>query len=419
VRENGRGERAAERRKSQSAIFRATVTIGVLALAAGGYLGFTAMVRTTAASSASSSVCMNPYRVGTASPTAETTSPSPLPSGVEPITAPAHSKTTSANPDELWIDSAQGDSIGRGRSADYTGKNTFFSGTVYNILASAGPWRLEIDSGNAARFLCGTFTGATENRPADTPYISMSGDGAGCNTTTGSFTIYEIAFDARGEITRLNMTFDQTCDASTGPMVGLVRFNATTPTPVPDLPASAEPSNVLTPSPVPTSTFSGFTSANADEFEFRSDPNSSVGLGRSADSTGREVTVSGSANAAQIVAGGWTMELDAAHESRFAEGTYQTGPIATASQASISVFGGGRDCPAPYGTLTIYQLATDSSGRITRLNATFSESCDSRNGPPLVGYIRFNATEPTPIPVLIPSSTDAGDAGESSGAGDA
>lgn len=145
------------------------------------------------------------------------------------------------------------------------------------MLVTAGPWRLEIESGSAARFLCGTFTGAAGNRPADNPYIPMSGNGAACDNTSGSFTIYQIAFDKRGKITRLNMTFNQTCDVSSGPMVGLVRYNATTPTPVPDLPSSVKPITVPA--------HSGSTSANADELSVQSAPGDVIGGGRPADFT--------------------------------------------------------------------------------------------------------------------------------------
>jgi len=81
----------------------------------------------------------------------------------------------------------------------------------------------------------------------------VSGDFRGCNNDYGSFTIIEIS------ATSVNATFSQTCESTTAPpLVGFVRFNATTPTPVPSLPSSAQP---ITP---PAN--SGTTSANADEF---------------------------------------------------------------------------------------------------------------------------------------------------------
>ena len=67
----------------------------------------------------------------------------------------------------------------------------------------------------------------------------------------------------------------------------------------------------------------------------------------------------------------------------------------------ISITGGSRGCGNDYGTFTIYQIASDASGAVTRLNATFNQACGSTFAPPLVGFIRFNATTPTPTPVPV------------------
>ena len=77
---------------------------------------------------------------------------------------------------------------------------------------------------------------ATGTIPGAGPSMDIEGDGRGCDSTRGSFTIYQIASGPDGAITQLNATFSQTCDNSAGPLVGLIRYNATIPTPVPVLP---------------------------------------------------------------------------------------------------------------------------------------------------------------------------------------
>jgi hypothetical protein len=174
-------------------------------------------------------------------------------------------------------------------------------------------------------------------------------------------------------------------------LVGFVRFNATTPTPVPALPPASGPSALAT---------SGATSANADEFSFKSAADSTVGLGRSDDETGPAVAVSGDLNSVQVTAGLWTVQLMAPIGKHLAPGTYTAQPSYSSAAAELSVQGGGRDCTASYGTFRIYQIAANASGAVTQLNAIFSETCDSSFAPPLVGFVRFNATTPTPVPVL-------------------
>ena len=59
------------------------------------------------------------------------------------------------------------------------------------------------------------------------PGIDISGDGRGCNNTSGRFDVKDIAFSGGG-VTRLWLTWEQNCDGS-GPMFGEVRI--TTPAP--------------------------------------------------------------------------------------------------------------------------------------------------------------------------------------------
>jgi hypothetical protein len=175
-----------------------------------------------------------------------TTIPTPvpsLPSSAQPVTPPPHSGTTSAHPDELsWL-SAPGDYVGGGQPVDYTGSSVRVGGSLGSVEVNVGGvgfawWTLQLTAPEGQQLTPGTYPDATGTIPSAGPGIDISGDGRGCDITRGSFTIYQIASGPDGAITQLNATFSQTCDNSAGSLAGLIRYNATIPTPVPVLPAS-------------------------------------------------------------------------------------------------------------------------------------------------------------------------------------
>jgi hypothetical protein len=100
-----------------------------------------------------------------------------------------------------------------GVSVFFFGSNHFFS------LDFAAPSGLPLT--------VGTYTGATRDpfqAPTD-PGLAVFGDGFGCNTLTGSFTVLEAVYDASGVVS-FDATFTQFCDGSIIPMTGEIRFNA-------------------------------------------------------------------------------------------------------------------------------------------------------------------------------------------------
>jgi hypothetical protein len=67
--------------------------------------------------------------------------------------------------------------------------------------------------------------------------LSVYGNGAGCDTVTGKFSVEELARDPVSGITRFSATFEQHCEGATPALRGVVNFQATgmpDPTPTPD-----------------------------------------------------------------------------------------------------------------------------------------------------------------------------------------
>ena len=57
------------------------------------------------------------------------------------------------------------------------------------------------------------------------PGLSLSGDGRGCNTLTGRFTVYDMAVGANGVIDRFSATYEQHCEGAVAAAVGQISIN--------------------------------------------------------------------------------------------------------------------------------------------------------------------------------------------------
>jgi hypothetical protein len=73
----------------------------------------------------------------------------------------------------------------------------------------------------------GEYSGATRAAFAEpgTPGLEVSGNGVGCNTLTGHFTVHDVVF-APGDVVRaLSVDFEQHCDGEAAALRGSVRLN--------------------------------------------------------------------------------------------------------------------------------------------------------------------------------------------------
>ena len=314
-----------------------------------------------------------------------------------PASCPRTTTTASAEPASMpgnvfGVSSAPGNKIDGGHTIQWGGPALTVSGTASGVQISAEGWAIELDPAHGGALGCGTYPDAAESRLGTTPYLSVSIDSIDCGAAEGTFTIHQIAFTPRGAIGLLNADFSQRCTANSAPLVGYVRYGATAPTRLPALPSTAEP--VTAPAHVAT------TSTDFDEFYASSSQGDIVGQGRHGDIIGGSVVVEGNLGQVHISAAGWTAVLAPRTGEQLVPGTYIGAVRLSSSSAPEIMVGGISDsCETNvYGTFTIYQISADAGGRVTALNATFSQSCNTPSAPPLVGYIRFHATEPTPVP---------------------
>ena len=89
-------------------------------------------------------------------------------------------------------------------------------------------WLVDFAAPGSQPLTIGTYTGATRFpfQAFNEPGLSIAGDGAGCNTVTGSFTVLEINYAPGGGIDSFDATFEQHCEGASPALRGEFRFNA-------------------------------------------------------------------------------------------------------------------------------------------------------------------------------------------------
>lgn len=136
--------------------------------------------------------------------------------------------------------STAGDYIGQGETHLYLTPNntvqasgTFRPGISFHIETVAGGW-LDLALGAPANAVLvpGTYEGATRfpfAAPSE-PGLDFGGNGRGCNTIHGRFTVHEASYAPDGSIERFAADFEQHCEtADSPPLFGEIRYNSTVP----------------------------------------------------------------------------------------------------------------------------------------------------------------------------------------------
>ncbi|MGA4956053.1 hypothetical protein [Streptomyces lavendulocolor] len=77
-------------------------------------------------------------------------------------------------------------------------------------------WHLDLSAPAGRPLTTGTYTDATRHPFNEAgPGLSLGGNGRGCNTLTGSFTITALEFGPQGYVKTLDATFEQHCEGGT------------------------------------------------------------------------------------------------------------------------------------------------------------------------------------------------------------
>jgi hypothetical protein len=128
-----------------------------------------------------------------------------------------------------------GDYIGAGTSRSYAGDTTLFglTGTVtggvqFSVSGLRDTWTVWLMPPAGGRLKVGTFAN-TRRAPFQTgtsPGLDVSGNGRGCNTSTGSFTISVLSVDTSGTVTAIAGSYVQHCEGVVPALHGTFHYLA-------------------------------------------------------------------------------------------------------------------------------------------------------------------------------------------------
>jgi Putative Ig domain len=144
-----------------------------------------------------------------------------------------------AQVNSLSLVSDPGDFVGQGQTLflvpdnGITATGTSSSGVVqvFFFTSSGEFWFLDFAAPIGQPLAAGTYSGAAlyPFEAPGQPGLSVSGDGRGCSTITGSFTVVEIGYLSNGNVGSLDATFEQHCDGAAPALRGELKFNAPFP----------------------------------------------------------------------------------------------------------------------------------------------------------------------------------------------
>jgi hypothetical protein len=129
------------------------------------------------------------------------------------------------------LDSEVGDFIGDGQSYTFTSGNATIGATgddtALTVTASDATHTFSADlaAPTGGALTEGMTYTTTRLGDATNAGLDVSGDGNGCNTSTGTMTVHEISL-AGGSLATLAVTYEQHCEGATPALFGELRFNS-------------------------------------------------------------------------------------------------------------------------------------------------------------------------------------------------
>ncbi len=107
----------------------------------------------------------------------------------------------------------------------------------------------------------------------------------------------------------------------------------------------------------------------------------------------------------------WSLDFSAPRGEQLGTGSYENISRArfNTTYGGLGVASSGRGCNQTKGRFTIYAISADTAGRITSLDASFTQFCDSSTGG-LTGTVRYEA--PVSAPPVLSSSNPSTVAGQ-------
>jgi hypothetical protein len=310
--------------------------------------------------------------------------------GADSSTAPGPEKP--ARPNDVHLQSDAGDYIGAGKTYSYDQ-----SDAVMAVTASGGYLTVSIDGDQSWEGQFQSPSGMTQLKAGTYPNLqrypfhdpavgglSWDGNGRGCNTLSGSFTIDSVTY-ATGVLTKIDLSFEQYCDGATGALRGTVHWAAGDTTSPPG-PVNPLPSGLWRPIP-------GSTPVAARYVYLESDGGDYIGQGSTYTYTqpSSSINVSATGGHISVGGGGWAGDFQTMNSIKEIQAGYYPGlhryPFNNPTKGGLDWFGNGAGCNTLVGWFVVDRV-TYTGGALTALDLRFEQHCEG-SAPALHGVIHL------------------------------
>lgn len=311
----------------------------------------------------------------------------------------------------LSFDSEPGDYIGQGESAFFDRNDGYFRvGQNYNngntisvdfydyYLGGDNSWSLSLAAPNNTPLIAGSYEGATRfpfQNPSQ-PGLDFTGNGRGCNTSTGRFNVQEITYDAYNELSRFKANFEQHCEGAEPALFGQVEFDR-----------SEFDADNLAKLQALTNKIQNYDTA----LYYFSEPGDYIGGGLEEILTPKEVdfSVTNFDNHVGFSLNNfstsqdpiwWSLNFAAPENNTLVPGSYDRAtryPFQSPQRSGLDFSGNGRGCNQLGGRFQVLEATYNSQGEIEQFDALFEQHCEDELaiGPAVYGRIRYNASSPS------------------------
>jgi hypothetical protein len=316
-------------------------------------------------------------------------------------TAPPHHPIDSTSipdppkptPNFIDVESDAGDYIGNGSAYHYTQANA-----ILTVSADAGHlaieikgdewWFVDVETPEDAPFQPGTYENVTRYpfNDAATGGLSWVGEGRGCNTLTGTFTVDSVVY-SDSALTAIDLTFEQHCEGASAALRGTIHWSAadTTAPPGPVVPI---PNDLWKP-------YSGAVVIPGNYVYLASDDGDWVGQGvvRAYTPPESPIVVSSNHGKLTVSAGDWNGDF-VGRDGIFAlEVGYYAGlhryPFHNPAKGGLDWSGNGRGCNTLTGWFAIDRIVYIGT-TVKELDMRFEQHCEGGE-PALHGAIHWTA----------------------------
>lgn len=290
----------------------------------------------------------------------------------------------------LRYQSSRGDYVGAGQSNSYTLTHSQYTAVIDSAQAElqfnmpfngSTSWNVTLEAPAGQQLVPGLYvqTARWPFQPFQLPGLNFSGDGRGCNRSTGRFLVSQAVYGPNQTVQRFHAKFEQHCELASPVLRGELWIDAqgsTTPPPMADLP----------PGPATPTTI----------FSFTSDPTDTIGMGASGSYTIATAKFLGYDDGSRRRVRALVSELDGplfrwnlafdAGSGTLQPGTYTVTGGTGGPKFDISRFG-APTCTTATGSFQVFEILFGPQDELERFHVKFEYRCNGNPNAALRGEI--------------------------------